>query len=116
MKKWLLSFGVFVALLTGALRAQDITGIWQGTLSVQGRDLRTQIRIANDGGTMRATFASIDQGAGQLPGNVTLQNGVVKLIVPGINGTFEGRLAPDAGSIAGHGRKGRVRSSCCSRK
>lgn len=101
MKKWLLSFGVFVALLTGALRAQDITGIWQGTLSVQGRDLRTQIRIANDGGTMRATFASIDQGPGQLPGNVTLQNGVVKLIVPGINGTFEGRLAPDAGSIDG---------------
>jgi uncharacterized protein (TIGR03435 family) len=101
MKKWLLSFGVVVALLTGALRAQDITGIWQGTLSVQGRDLRTQIRIANDGGAMKATFASIDQGPGQLPGTVTLQNGVVKMVVPGINGTFEGRLSPDAGSIDG---------------
>src|SRR5262252_2086933 len=101
MKKWLLSFGLFVALLTGPLRAQDITGIWQGTLSAQGRDQRTQIRIVNDGGTMRATFASIDQGPGLLPGNVTFQSGVVKIVFPGINGTFEGPLAPDAGSIDG---------------
>src|SRR5215472_18641282 len=100
MKKWLLSFGVIVALLTGALRAQDITGIWQGTLSAQGRDLRTQIRIVNDGGTMRATFASIDQGPGVLPATVALQGSSVKILIPGMGGSYDGRLI-DATTMEG---------------
>jgi len=100
MKKWLLSVAVVVALIS-AVHAQDIAGIWQGTLSVQGRDLRVQIRIVNDNGTMKATFGSIDQGPGQLPANATLQNGMVKIVVPGINGTYEGRLAADGKSIDG---------------
>src|SRR5215467_10120299 len=97
MKKWLLSFGVVVALLTGALRAQDITGIWQGTLTMPGpngqsRDVRAQIRIENGGARMKATLRMIDQGPGVLPVTVTLQGSAVKIAIPGMGGTYDGRL------------------------
>jgi uncharacterized protein (TIGR03435 family) len=85
----------------GLLHAQDITGIWQGTMSVQGRDLRLQIRVTNDAGSLKASASSPDQGPGQLPGTVTLQSGTVKIVVPGINGTYEGKLSTDAGSLDG---------------
>jgi uncharacterized protein (TIGR03435 family) len=101
MKKWLLSVTVLVTMLIGAIHAQDITGIWQGTLSVQGRDLRLQFRITSDGGVLRATASSPDQGPGQLPGTATLQAGVVKIVVPGINGTYEGKLSADGASLDG---------------
>jgi uncharacterized protein (TIGR03435 family) len=105
MKKWLLSFGILVAVLAVALRAQDITGIWQGTLSVQGpngqtRDLRTQIRIVGSAGSMKATLQSIDQGPGMSPATVTVQGAVVKITIPGMGGTYDGRLT-DATTIEG---------------
>ena len=40
MKKWLLSVGALLAVLMVALHAQDIVGTWQGTLQIQGRDMR----------------------------------------------------------------------------
>src|SRR4029077_21185232 len=76
-------------------------GIWQGTLQIQGRELRTQIRIVNDGGGLKATLQSIDQGPGVLPGTVTLQGSTVKISIPGIGGTYDGRLAADGGTIEG---------------
>jgi uncharacterized protein (TIGR03435 family) len=103
MKRLILCVVAFAALSGGALFAQDITGTWQGTLSA-GRDLRTVIKIAKDdanGGALRATFYSIDQGPGALPGNVTMQSGNVKIALPGIGGTFEGKLEADATTITG---------------
>ena len=101
MKKWLLSLTVFVAALVAGIRAQDITGIWQGTmLNPQGRELRVQVRITSDNGTLRGVFAALDQG-GRLPANVTLQNGTVKIAMPGAAATFEGRLSADGGSMDG---------------
>ena len=68
MKKWLLSFGVVVAFLTGALRAQDITGIWQGTMSAPGRDVRLQFRVTSDAGGLKvnSNIAIRDMLTGQL--------------------------------------------------
>jgi uncharacterized protein len=106
MKKLLLWIGACVALLiwsTGDVLAQDITGTWQGTLSAGGRELRTVIKITNDGG-LKATLQSIDQGPGLLPGTVALQSTTVRISFPGINGTYEGRLEGD--SIAGNWSQG----------
>ena len=106
MRKRLLWIGVCVALLTlstGAVLAQDVTGTWQGTLSVGGRELRMVIKIANDGG-LKATLQSIDQGPGLLPGTVALQGATVTLSFPGINGSYSGRLEGD--SIAGNWSQG----------
>src|SRR5580765_393263 len=101
MKRLLLAVTLLVALPAALLHAQDVVGIWQGTLQIQGRELRTQIRIVNDGGALKATLHSIDQGPGVLPGTVTLQGSTVKMTVPGIGGTYDGRLGPDGASIEG---------------
>ena len=101
MKKLLTFLTVGLAVFVAVLHAQDITGIWQGTLSINGRDLRVQFRITADAGSLRGTFASIDQGPGQMPTNASIQNGAVKLTVPGMNGNYEGRLAADGKSIDG---------------
>ena len=82
MKRLLLAVTLLVALPAALLHAQDVVGIWQGTLQIQGRELRTQIRIVNDGGGLKATLQSIDQGPGVLPGTVTLQGSTVRIPRP----------------------------------
>jgi uncharacterized protein (TIGR03435 family) len=101
MKKALASVIVLAGLLAVVLHAQDIVGTWQGTLQIQGRDLRMVFKIANEGG-LRATIYSIDQGGGAgLPGTVTVQGAAVKVTIPGVGGTYDGRLGADSNTIEG---------------
>src|SRR3954468_2619786 len=100
MKRLLFALTAVVALSVGLLHAQDVVGIWQGTLQIQGRELRAQIRIVNDSG-LKATFYSIDQGPGALPGTVTVQGSAVKIAIPGIGGTYDGRFTADGATIEG---------------
>lgn len=84
------------ALLGSALLAQNLTGTWQGTLHA-GRDLRTVIKISTTGkDTLQAVMYSIDQGAQGIPaGSVTLQGATVKMTMPGVGGSYEGKLSAD---------------------
>jgi hypothetical protein len=67
-------------------QSQDLSGAWQGTIN-PGKELRLVFVIANaEGGALRATMHSIDQG-GQA--------------IAAIGGTFEGRLSADGTSIIG---------------
>jgi bla regulator protein blaR1 len=99
MKKLVFCTVALMLLLSSAVFAQDITGTWQGTLSA-GRDLRTVIKISNDGGTLRAMFYSIDQSPQGLAGNVTVQGPSIKIALPGIGGTYDGKLE-DRDTITG---------------
>lgn len=91
-----------MALPGGVLFAQDLTGAWQGTLQA-GKDLRIVFKISKaDAGALQAVMYSIDQGAQGLPiSAVSLQGSAVKMAVPGIGGTYEGRLNADGNSITG---------------
>ncbi len=103
MKKLIRSMLAFVALLVvfyTPAYAQDVTGTWQGTAQVQGRDMRFVIKIANDGG-LKSTLYNIDQPGGALPGTVTLQGSAVKISMPGVNGSYDGRLAADGAAMEG---------------
>ncbi|MDR0438112.1 MAG: TonB-dependent receptor [Bacteroidales bacterium] len=78
MKKILLSsialFSVFI------MKSQDITGTWNGTLSVQGHNLRIVFHISKDGDTYKATMDSPDQGANGLPvSSVTFEDNKIKM-------------------------------------
>ncbi len=102
MKK-LMSWIIFLAALSGgALLAQSLTGTWQGTLEA-GRDLRIVLKISTTAAdTLKAVMYSIDQGGQPMPaGAVTLQGSAVKISVPGIAGTYEGKLSADGTSITG---------------
>jgi uncharacterized protein (TIGR03435 family) len=102
VKELILRIVAFTVLAGGVLFAQDITGTWQGTLHA-GKDLRTVIKISTtDQGAMRAVMYSIDQGAQGMAANpVTLQGSAVKISVPGIGGTYEGKLNADGNSMIG---------------
>ena len=90
------------AVLAQASRTQDVTGAWQGTLNV-GQELRLVFVIANaEGGGLKATMHSIDQGGGQgISATAALQGTTVRMSIPAIGGTFEGRLSADAASMVG---------------
>ena len=99
-----------LAALSGhALLAQDLTGTWQGTLQLPGgRELRTVVKISKvDGGALRGIFYSIDQGGQPITVNpVTLQGSNVKMSIPAVGGTYEGKLEADANSITGNWKQG----------
>jgi len=109
MKQSVACFVALAALLGGALLAQDrdITGTWQGTLHT-GKDLRVVIRVSKaDTGGLKAVMYSIDQGAQGFPASVTLQGTTVKIAVPGIGDTYEGKLTnSEATSITGSWNQG----------
>src|SRR5205814_9540451 len=100
MKKWLLSLCALTALFVAALYAQDVVGIWQGAVQIQGRELRMQFKVTGDGG-LKALMYSLDQGAGGIPANVTVQAGSVKFEMPGIGGSYEGKLSADGTTLDG---------------
>ena len=94
---------IALAALSGTrLLAQDITGTWQGTLQA-GRELRTVIKISKaDGGGLKGVLYSIDQGGQGIPINpITLQGSTVKMAMPGIGGSYEGKLDADGVFLTG---------------
>lgn len=102
MKKAPFWIAIFAAFSGPALLAQDLTGTWQGTL--QGpQELRTVIRISKgNNGALTGAMYSIDQGGRPIPINpVTLTGTAVKLTMPGLGGTYEGKIEPDGNSITG---------------
>jgi uncharacterized protein (TIGR03435 family) len=88
-----------------AQSAPDITGTWQGTLSIPqaNRELRTVVKISKaDGGGLKAMFYSIDQPGPGIPiGTITLQGSTVKMAIPGIGGSYEGKLDSDGAFLTG---------------
>lgn len=102
----LMLWTIVLILFSGAglhAQVQDITGTWQGTIKVPGRDLRTIIKISKaDNGGLKAVMYSIDQG-GQGIGatSITQEGPTVKMSVSSINGTYEGKLTPDGALIEG---------------
>jgi uncharacterized protein (TIGR03435 family) len=101
MKKSMLFIFALAALPGGALFAQDITGTWQGTLQAPKQELRTVIKISKAEGGLKAVLYSIDQGGQGFAGTVTLESPIVKISIPGIGGTYEGKLDGDAIALTG---------------
>lgn len=101
MKKMLLYAIACVALSASAMQAQDVTGIWQGTLHA-GRDLRLELKIVKVDTGLKATFYSIDQNGVALPtGPVKVQGGNISMDIPAIGGKYEGKLTADGSAING---------------
>lgn len=93
-----------LAALPCALLAQSLEGTWQGTLAPpnQNRELRIVMKIAKAGDAYQGAVYSIDQGGTPLPfGAITLQGSTVKMTVPGIGGTYDGKLEADGNTITG---------------
>src|SRR5215469_11340943 len=83
--------------------AQDIAGDWNGTLHVNGAELRLVLHISKSAdGSWKATLDSVDQGANGIPvSSATLKDSKLSLDVPAVHGTYEGKVNADASEIAG---------------
>jgi uncharacterized protein (TIGR03435 family) len=103
VKKLMLLIVSLTALLGGALRAQDITGNWQGTLTTAaGKELRIILQITKDDGRLRAAVYSIDQGAQPFKASsVVLDGGNFKSSFDVIGLSYEAKLSVDGKSMSG---------------
>jgi uncharacterized protein (TIGR03435 family) len=101
MKKLMLCFAALAA--AGVLCAQNINATWQGTLRAGPQELRVVIKIAvDDKDKLKADFYSIDQKTPAIPASsVTRDGSALKMLIPALNGTYEGRLSADANTITG---------------
>lgn len=103
MKKFCLWFVALFAFSIGPLWAQDIAGTWQGTLLTPQKELRIVLKISKDDkGAWKTAMYSIDQGAQPMTASTTSLVGTTfKYTVNFIAGSYEGKVGPDAKTIAG---------------
>lgn len=86
-----------------SLHAQNLSGNWQGTVALNGHDLRIVFRILQgDDGTLRATAYSLDQDAQPIQVSAITRSGSsVKIAIPEIKGSYEGQLNSKGDTISG---------------
>src|SRR5580692_8502983 len=104
MQSW--KFLMLAALSAGIMLAQDITGTWQGTLSINKQELRTVIKISKDGAGLKAAFYSIDQTPQPLACTVALAGSTVTMTVPAGAIKYEGKLDADGVNLTGNFTQG----------
>jgi uncharacterized protein (TIGR03435 family) len=101
MKKLILSIVALAALVGGALRAQDLTGNWQGTLKAS-KDLRMILVVTKDDGRLQAKLYSIDETPQPFRVSSISQDGSTVKFAIELNGTtYEGKMSADNNAIAG---------------
>ena len=101
-----LCIAALLMLCSRAVLAQDLSGDWQGALSIGTQQLRLILHIDKaDDASWKATLASIDQspdrGARMPADAVTVAGTSFKMTVAAIRGSFDGTIASDGNSIAG---------------
>ena len=93
---------IMAALSACALYAQDATGIWQGTLTVQGKELRIMFKVSKgDDGGLKSTMYSIDQTPQPIASTIALTGPAMKITVPGAGANYDGKIDPDGSVMAG---------------
>jgi hypothetical protein len=95
---------VLAIVFAGCLRAKDITGNWQGTITPpQGAPRRMVLRVVRDeSGALKARIYSIDQGpTGNWTDSFTVKDSTVTFVVGMLQLSYKGKLGPDGNSIIG---------------
>jgi non-heme chloroperoxidase len=96
---------ILFLLVTGPLYAQDITGVWQGTL--KAGEMRVLIRVSKQlDGSLEAKLIKPDQnppdwGAGNGANSVSFEGSDFKFAFNSLKVSYEGKLSADGNSITG---------------
>jgi len=94
-----------LVLLSGsALRAQDISGVWQGTLAIDSTAQRRVVLKVEKGAhdRLKATLYSIDEGPEPYPvTSITRDGSIVKFSIKSRELAYTGTLSRDGNSING---------------
>ena len=101
MKKLMLCVVALALLAAGPLRAQDLTGNWQGTLKA-AKDLRMILVVTKEDGRLQAKLYSIDETAQPFRVSSVSQDGTTVKFAIDLNGTtYEGKMSAGNKMIAG---------------
>jgi uncharacterized protein (TIGR03435 family) len=96
---------IAMAVFSGSgLFAQDLAGIWQGVVRNPDtkEDLRTVLKIApSNEDPIKANFWSIDQTYLIFPATLTFQGSVLKMTIPGIGASYQGKIGADGNTMTG---------------
>lgn len=99
-----LTLAAAVSLAGAQTPAGELSGRWEGRLSVGGQSLRVVLNVDATGG---ATLDSPDQGVNGLAvSGLTVQGGVVRFSVPAVGGSYEGSLADGGRTLNGALKQG----------
>lgn len=104
MKRLMLALVVATLMAAATLRAQEIAGTWQGSLQPPNapNPFRIVLKISTEADQLKAVLYSIDQGGQPMnAGAVTFQSSTLKVALPAIGGSYEGKLSADGNSIVG---------------
>jgi uncharacterized protein (TIGR03435 family) len=111
MNKGLVRVVAIAAMSAGAMFAQDVTGTWQGTLTVPGakQELRLMFKITKNGDKLAGNMYSIDQTPQAIPmTSIAVQGGMLKFQIPGGAAAFEGKLDSDGVNAIGNFTQGQA--------
>ena len=90
-------FWLAIVLNGMVVHAQDITGQWNGVLSIQGINLRIVFHVNQAGDGYTATMDSPDQGASGIPvTTTTFKDSKLSLAIPNIGFLYEGEFKIDS--------------------
>ena len=104
MKKFALGMIVATVMSAATVQAQEVAGTWQGSLQPPNapNPLRIVLKISTEADQLKAVLYSIDQGAQPMnAGAVTFQSSTLKVTIPAISGSYEGKMSADGSSIVG---------------
>lgn len=104
-----LKYGIpgLVVLLAGGIQAQDISGIWQGSLRVPNQEIRIVFEVQKTGqDSLGGVFHIIDRGGQVAVNRLELDGSTVRMGLPVMNGRFEGALSADGDAINGFFKQG----------
>jgi uncharacterized protein (TIGR03435 family) len=103
----LLLLSAIVALSNPSARAQEVAGIWQGTIAAK-ESLRTVVKITNDDKQLKGTLYSIDQDGDPIAlSSIERHIDTLNFAVAVIDGTFSGKFSADGNSIVGTWTQGK---------
>ncbi|MBZ5577673.1 MAG: TIGR03435 family protein [Acidobacteriia bacterium] len=94
---------LLLAALSGALLAQGLEGTWQGTITPpnQNQEIRLVFQMTKDGNTLQGTFYNLAASRQLSLGAITIEGNAVKIVIPGMGGTYAGKFESEGNSIAG---------------
>jgi pimeloyl-ACP methyl ester carboxylesterase len=97
MNKFFFTLLLFMTVSSMSLKAEDITGSWQGVLKIQNTQLRVVFTIKQNDSTLITTMDSPDQGAFGLPTTrSSYQDNKLEIVATGLGLFYQGTLRGDS--------------------
>ena len=93
---------LLLATLPAAILGQALEGTWQGTMTpVPNREIRIAFKLTRGGSAYQGLYYNIEAGRQFNLGAVTIQGNTIKIVIPGMGGTYEGKFEGDGNTLTG---------------